>query len=66
MPIYEYLCLSCGQVFEKLIFDLAAPVQCPRCPGALVERMLSTFSFKAEGRFVSSQGGCSACRMPST
>ncbi|MFN3476398.1 MAG: FmdB family zinc ribbon protein, partial [Candidatus Methylomirabilales bacterium] len=65
VPIYEYLCLSCGQVFEKLIFNRAAQVECPRCPGAPVERMLSIFSFKAEGRFVGSQGGCSACRTPS-
>lgn len=65
MPIYEYLCLRCGQVFEKLVFDRAAQVRCPRCPEASVERMLSTFSFKAGSRFVGSQGGCSACRTPS-
>jgi len=60
MPIYEYLCQSCGQVFEKLVLQRAVQVECPTCPGASVERLLSTFSFRGGGRFVGS-GGCSSC-----
>ncbi len=48
MPIYEYLCSHCGQVFEKLVLSRDAVVECPHCPGAAVERQFSAFSFKGE------------------
>lgn len=48
MPIYEYLCSNCGQVFEKLVLSRDALVECPHCPGAAVEKQFSAFSFKGE------------------
>lgn len=57
MPIYEYLCLSCGQVFEKLVLRPGASVECPSCPGASVEKQFSAFSFKGERGFVGSGVG---------
>ncbi len=57
MPIYEYLCSSCGQVFEQLVIQRDAPVECPSCPGATVEKQFSAFSFKGERGFVGSGVG---------
>ena len=45
MPIYEYLCSSCGRIFEKLVLGLDTSIECPSCPGASVEKQFSAFSF---------------------
>jgi len=67
MPIYEYLCLNCGQVFERLLIGKEMEVGCPSCPGAPVEKQFSTFSFRGEGSFVPSIGrGGSCCATPSS
>ena len=64
MPIYEYLCSNCGQVFEKLVLSRDALVECPHCQGAAVEKQFSAFSFKGEPGSVGSGatggggGGC--------
>ena len=57
MPIYEFLCSRCGQVFEQLVMRSNADVACPSCPGAPVEKQFSAFSFKGERGFVGSGGG---------
>ncbi|MCC7176637.1 MAG: zinc ribbon domain-containing protein [Bryobacterales bacterium] len=46
MPLYEYRCNSCGEVFDKLRpFSRAdQDVRCPRCGSEATERQLSTFS----------------------
>lgn len=42
MPIYEYRCESCGEVFEKLILQRQAPdPACPECAGGQVQRLIS-------------------------
>jgi putative FmdB family regulatory protein len=55
MPLYEYACQQCGQLFE--IFtqrrEPATPPSCPACGKAGVKRILSSFSGK-----VSDAGGC--------
>ena len=51
MPIYEFRCTECGQVFEELVMrssdqqDLA----CPRCAAREVERVLSACSVGPSG-----------------
>ncbi len=57
MPIYEYLCSSCGRVFERFVLRSNAKVACPTCPGAPVEKQFSAFSFKGERGVVGSGGG---------
>lgn len=45
MPIYEFKCKKCGNIFESLHFrsdDKYSP--CPSCGGEKTERLLSTFS----------------------
>jgi len=57
MPIYEYLCQSCGHIFEKLqkSSDEPPPV-CTACGSSEVKRKLSTFAAPAQS---SPPGGCS-------
>jgi putative FmdB family regulatory protein len=52
MPIYEYSCHACGQVFEHLLLPSRAEtleVSCPHCRGTEVERMMSAFAVSSEG-----------------
>jgi putative FmdB family regulatory protein len=46
VPIYEFVCESCGHSFEELVGSHvgleAADVVCPECKSAKVERRLST------------------------
>jgi putative FmdB family regulatory protein len=55
LPIFEYECQECGQVFEVLVhrFGLTPVTACPRCSKTNVERLWSTFATQA-----SSRGGC--------
>ena len=55
MPIYEYLCVACGQRTETLQrVDDPPPPGCPHCGGEL-KRLLSApaFQFKGSGWYVS-------------
>lgn len=48
MPLYEYLCVTCGSLFEQFVRSAAAaePVVCPKCGGAHVNKQFSAFSTK--------------------
>jgi putative FmdB family regulatory protein len=56
MPIFEFECLECHAVFEKLVrkAGVDADVACPKCGARRVEEKLSTFSS------TSSSGGSAA------
>lgn len=43
MPIYEYKCNICGQIFEKLLFasDHEKEISCPKCGDKKISRLLS-------------------------
>ena len=45
MPIYEYKCHKCGDVFERLCLtsDDGDNVNCPACGGKKTEKLLSAF-----------------------
>jgi len=47
MPIYEFRCLKCNDVFEILITSTESEVEmrCPRCASEDFERVLSTTSY---------------------
>ncbi|HZV81817.1 MAG TPA: zinc ribbon domain-containing protein [Geobacteraceae bacterium] len=57
MPIFEYLCLACGNLFEKLqkSSEEKAPA-CPACGSAEVKRELSSFAAPAPS---TPSAGCS-------
>ena len=49
MPIYEYRCLKCGEVFEVIQrFSDKDRTQCKFCKGK-VERLISSSSFQLKG-----------------
>ncbi|MDP2728418.1 MAG: zinc ribbon domain-containing protein [Dehalococcoidia bacterium] len=46
MPIYEYVCVQCGERFERLILSQEARerIACPYCASQEVERAISAFA----------------------
>ena len=62
MPIYEYKCDACGEVFERLVFasDKDDPVECPACSKRKTRRQLSSFSCGpgSEGLGAALTSGC--------
>jgi putative FmdB family regulatory protein len=58
MPLYEYLCESCGRTFEAIQSHSEAPFSaCERCGGTL-KKLLSSpaVQFKGSGWYVSDYG----------
>lgn len=55
MPIYEFVCQTCGSEFEKIqsFSDKTVPV-CPRCQSSQVERQMSrpAIHFKGSGWYI--------------
>lgn len=51
MPMYEYRCEDCGNLYEELrrMSDADRDLKCPKCASESVERLLSAFA----------TGGCS-------
>ncbi len=48
MPIYEYICDSCGNEFELLVRGSETPA-CPECANAELTRKLSLPRVQTEG-----------------
>ena len=48
MPIYEYRCGECSAVSSRLVYSWSADraVECPKCGGTDMERLMSAFSFR--------------------
>lgn len=51
MPMYEYVCKTCGTRFEKLVRMGAEPqaLICPTCTSTVVDRAFSTFATSGGG-----------------
>jgi putative FmdB family regulatory protein len=67
MPIFEYVCNSCGNEFEAIVRSSENP-QCPECEGTQLEKKLSVFAVASSGSKFESMpagngGGC-ACGDP--
>jgi putative FmdB family regulatory protein len=64
MPLYEYRCKTCGEVFEKMMRWSEAdrgPV-CPNCQGTDTHKQISTFaSHGTGGSRVSASTSGSSC-----
>lgn len=47
MPIYEFRCLQCGSLFEKLFKspDEEAKIECPGCQSGSFERVISRTNY---------------------
>lgn len=46
MPLYEYICLDCGQPFEKMLrFSEVDQIPgCPTCAGTNTKKQISMFA----------------------
>jgi putative FmdB family regulatory protein len=71
MPIYEYQCAACGQVFEEIVFGEKA-VPCPKCASGKTEKLISRTQRHRSGggggdyaesaaSAPASSGGCAGC-----
>ena len=41
MPIFEFLCTCCGNVFEKLVYRGSEEVSCQKCGSSELTKLLS-------------------------
>lgn len=46
MPIFEYRCKKCNEVFEVLVRSSQKP-ECPNCKSKRLEKLISTFNASA-------------------
>jgi len=46
MPIYEFWCKVCDEVFERLVFQDGELIRCPNCKGSEIEKIISAPSIK--------------------
>lgn len=64
MPIYEYLCESCGDKFEKLVrrSEEALEAGCPSCGRKQLKQEYSTFAARggSANEAAPSMGSCPA------
>jgi len=62
MPVYDYVCDTCGARVEKLILEENPAVYCPRKCTVPMRRLFGTFAIRASARIPKnhipkSQGG---------
>lgn len=52
MPIYEYVCISCGQSFERVMKVAEAAPPCPSCGASQVKKLVTPFRTSAWANFL--------------
>ena len=57
MPIFEYRCRKCGEVFEQLVRAAGEVVACPACASRSVAKLLSVPSAPRSTRAGVTSGG---------
>ena len=64
MPIFEYICKSCGEAFEKLVFG-NQEITCPKCNSEDVKKKFSVFCASGTERPLAGTAvrtsSCSSC-----
>ena len=59
MPIFEYRCSDCNEVFEELVLGRReARVECPQCGQTHVKQLVSRFAAQTSSKNASSSGDC--------
>jgi len=67
MPLFEFVCRSCGHEFEELLRSASErnSAICPKCNARDPERKMSVFAARGVGAATeSSGGGCMRCGDP--
>ncbi|MGK5093290.1 zinc ribbon domain-containing protein [Deltaproteobacteria bacterium TL4] len=61
MPLYEYKCSHCNDVFTELrsSAEMDAPIECPQCGQETQERLLSGFAINSSQSTPASN--CNSC-----
>jgi putative FmdB family regulatory protein len=49
MPLFEYMCVRCGNTFEQLVRSSTQEIVCPRCKGTRVQKQMSSFAVRGTG-----------------
>ena len=64
MPIYEFKCLECNDIFELLLINKSQSpeLQCPRCNAENIERVLSTTGYTIDSGSGQPTGAVSQAR----
>lgn len=63
MPLFEYECRKCGNLFEHLVYGDAVEVVCRKCGSADIVQLHSTFAVRAEsGKAASQESPCASCQ----
>ena len=59
MPLYEFECQKCENVFEKLVmnYNNKTVAQCPECLSKITKKIISNSTFKIKG-YSESNGYC--------
>lgn len=64
MPIYEFKCLKCEEIFELLTLknEEKTELKCPKCKSEDFERVLSNVSYSMNGSSGKGQGASAHSR----
>jgi putative FmdB family regulatory protein len=63
LPLFEYECRKCGNLFEHLVYGDAVEVVCRKCGSADIVQLHSTFAVRAEsGKAASQESPCASCQ----
>jgi putative FmdB family regulatory protein len=51
MPIYEFRCLNCNELFERLLMNTEEmrEIHCPSCNATTTEQVMSSANFSVSG-----------------
>jgi putative FmdB family regulatory protein len=69
MPIYEFVCETCGRPFEDLVrsYSAISETRCPNCGSASLRRKVSVFASRVSGsENASTDGARASCTIGGT
>ena len=61
MPIFEFLCKDCGELFEKIVPRYDSPADCIHCNSENLEKQLSVFAVTGSSSETAGDPGCGRC-----
>lgn len=63
MPIYSYICNSCGKEFDLLVGIKADPkgLKCSFCSSSNIKKIFAAFGISVSSKGTGSGGSCSSC-----